>query len=155
MTTLEARQIQSLRAQIDELEEKNRLLKEALAPSLSTVFVAAMLFSSKEADIVSMLLAHPLCTKESIMVGLYSNSPEWPEPKIIDVFICRIRARFKRFNLLDPDFPLIKIETIWGRGYRMPKEQQDALREVIASYDSRLRTPLKLLGAASVIRTNP
>ncbi len=67
-----------------------------------------------EFDILSMLASHPtrVCSKESILHHVY-NGLDTPDDKIVDVFICKIRARFKKL------LPYNIIDTVWGRGYRM------------------------------------
>jgi DNA-binding response OmpR family regulator len=45
-------------------------------------------------------------------------SPE-SEPKIIDVFVCKLRAKITSLQ--------IHIETIWGRGYRISGESRTAV----------------------------
>ncbi|YBV98388.1 helix-turn-helix domain-containing protein [Phyllobacteriaceae bacterium JZ32] len=50
-------------------------------------------------------------SSEQLMAALYWADDEEPLIKIIDVFICKLR---KKLRPLD-----IKIETIWGRGYRL------------------------------------
>jgi two-component system cell cycle response regulator CtrA len=51
-------------------------------------------------------------TKQAFMDHLYGGMDE-PELKIIDVFICKIRAALKGYGADG------YIETVWGRGYRM------------------------------------
>lgn len=65
--------------------------------------------------------------KEEIYLQIYGDRPEnssisnTPEPKTIDVFICKIRKK------LETAVEKNLIETIWGRGYALP------LTEVIVS----------------------
>lgn len=53
-------------------------------------------------------------TKEMFLAHLYGGRNE-PEMKIIDVFICKLRRK-----LTDAGAPDV-VETIWGRGYTIPK----------------------------------
>lgn len=48
--------------------------------------------------------------KEAMLSSLYAHDADWPDIKIIDVFICKIRAKLVGFPGC--------IETIWGRGYK-------------------------------------
>jgi two-component system, cell cycle response regulator CtrA len=57
-------------------------------------------------------------TKEMILNQLYGGMDE-PEPKIIDVFVCKLRKK-----LTSASGGIDFIETVWGRGY--------LLREVTA-----------------------
>lgn len=52
-----------------------------------------------------------LRSREQLLSDLYWREADDPEIKIIDVFICKLR---KKLSPLD-----IKIETAWGRGYRL------------------------------------
>lgn len=55
--------------------------------------------------------------KEIIMSRAYSdrNVNEWPEPKVIDVYISKIRKKL----------PEHRISTVWGVGYSMVKTEGD------------------------------
>lgn len=52
-------------------------------------------------------------TRESIYRRLYASRPEvdWPEVKIVDIMVCKIRKRLAGSPL--------RIVTIWGEGYRL------------------------------------
>ena len=62
-------------------------------------------------------------TKEMFLNRLYGGIDE-PEPKIIDVFICKLRKKLSEATGGEH-----YIETVWGRGYvlRDPVEQQNAV----------------------------
>ena len=62
-------------------------------------------------------------TKETVLNHFYGGMDE-PEPKIIDVYICKIRKK-----LSDATGGLNFIETLWGRGYRLrdPSDQEGPL----------------------------
>lgn len=57
--------------------------------------------------------------KSSIYNNLYPNG-RGAEPKIIDVFVCKLRNKFKDVLGYDP------VATRWGHGYAMQKEKADA-----------------------------
>jgi len=60
-------------------------------------------------------------SKEQCMNHLYNGMSE-PEPKVIDVFICKLRKKIAAVNNGDA-----QIETVWGGGYMLrdqPAEQQ-------------------------------
>ncbi len=77
--------------------------------------------TGKEYGILVLLSLHKgtIVTKEMILNHLYGGMEE-PDPKIIDVFICKLRKKIKAATGGD-DF----IETLGGRGYvlRDPIEQ--------------------------------
>ena len=54
-------------------------------------------------------------TREQLYDALYSGRAEcdWPEPKIIDVFVCKLRRKLSQLG------QCAGIETVWGRGWRI------------------------------------
>lgn len=64
-------------------------------------------------ELLSMNLNNTI-SKETFMDHLYVGDDEEPEPKIIDVYLCKLRKKAKKENILDID-----IDTVWGRGYRL------------------------------------
>jgi len=75
-----------------------------------------------EAVIVGVLHDRDIATTDCIMANLYSGSDR-PEPKIIDVMICRIRKNFKKYG--------IEIETVWGQGYSLSHEMKLKLKRTL------------------------
>lgn len=65
-------------------------------------------------------------SKDQIMHALYADrmTDETPEPKIVDVYICKLRAKLGRYDLT--------IETLWGRGYQLSLKTKDLLRAMAA-----------------------
>jgi two-component system, cell cycle response regulator CtrA len=49
-------------------------------------------------------------TKAALMAALYPVEADEADIKIVDVFVCKLRAKLKPLGL--------DIQTIWGRGYR-------------------------------------
>ncbi len=76
--------------------------------------------TKKEYQIAEILALRKgvVLSKEAILDHLYGGLDE-PNPKIIDVFICKIRK--KLLNLGVDDF----IETNWGRGYMVIDHRRD------------------------------
>lgn len=54
-------------------------------------------------------------SKETLMGVIYGTQPEdeWPQLKIIDVFVCKVRRKLTAIGAN------IHIETDWGQGYRL------------------------------------
>ncbi|RRH75778.1 winged helix-turn-helix domain-containing protein [Falsigemmobacter faecalis] len=77
--------------------------------------------SRREYEILQFLAlnAGRVVSKAAIYDALYSLSAEPPFEKIIDVYICRLRTKLAR------DLPPgeVLIETVAGRGYRLPPAQ--------------------------------
>jgi two-component system, cell cycle response regulator CtrA len=73
--------------------------------------------TSTEYKIMEAFMLKPgaTLTKQFLMDRLYGGIDE-PEMKIVDVFICKLRA--KLYRILGPNGPRY-IETVWGRGYTL------------------------------------
>lgn len=71
-------------------------------------------FTSSEAQVLLCLFRDMISSKEMIYNALYAMRDEngSVEPKIIDVFVCKIRAKLRKKGWS------CVINTIWGRGYR-------------------------------------
>jgi two-component system cell cycle response regulator CtrA len=84
--------------------------------------------TSKEYGIIELLSLRKgtTLTKEMFLNHLYGGMDE-PEPKIIDVFICKLRKKIAKVAGGD-NF----IETVWGRGYVL-RDPADAKPQVKAS----------------------
>lgn len=78
--------------------------------------------------LLAMLLKREVVTRDGALVAIYSGMPNtWdkdPDPKIIDVFICKLRVRLRKYG--------IKVSCKWGLGYFMDGENKRKLRELIA-----------------------
>ena len=67
-------------------------------------------------------------SKEVMVSGLYSAIEDEALPKIVDVFICKIR---KKFAEIHPDAGAL-IRTVWGRGYVMFSEKKEDAEKQVA-----------------------
>jgi two-component system cell cycle response regulator CtrA len=85
--------------------------------------------------LLTMLLKREVVTRDGALLAIYSGMPNtWdkePDPKIIDVFICKLRARLKKHG--------IKVSCKWGLGYFMDGENKRKLRELIAQTRTEAR----------------
>lgn len=83
--------------------------------------IGSVHLSRKESDLLELLTSRKdvVVTKEMILDRLYGGRDE-PEPKIIDVFICKLRRKITR---LLGGVDVIKTE--WGRGYVFVSEGFD------------------------------
>ncbi len=84
--------------------------------------------TKKEYQIAEILALRKgaVLSKEAILDHLYGGLDE-PNPKIIDVFICKIRKKLMSLGV--DDF----IETNWGRGYMVIDHKTEAMKEASAS----------------------
>jgi two-component system cell cycle response regulator CtrA len=78
--------------------------------------------------LLGILLKREIISREGALIAIYSGMPNsWgkePDPKIIDVFICKLRTRLKKYG--------VKVSCKWGLGYFMDGENKRKLRELIA-----------------------
>ncbi|MFC3074945.1 helix-turn-helix domain-containing protein [Shinella pollutisoli] len=103
--------VQAQQREIAMLRERVRQLEHALSPSVVAIDMAWQLTSS-EARVFACLATRAKATKEMILQALYSDRPDdAPEPKIVDVFVCKLRKKLKPFG--------IEITTVWGQGYSL------------------------------------
>ena len=107
----------------EELRNRVDLLEQSLGITFSApVFLE---LTSSEGRVFGLLLSRELVTKTMVMDALYGHRPdsEDVEIKIVDVFICKIRAKLKPWD--------IPIETVWGRGYYMKPATKDKVRALM------------------------
>jgi two-component system cell cycle response regulator CtrA len=107
---------ESLRDRIFELEE---LLGQTFD---SPAFLG---LTASEGKLFGVLLAREAMTKTLAMQTLYGERPDadLAEEKIIDVLVCKMRAKLEEWNL--------PIETNWGQGYFMSAETKARARALI------------------------
>lgn len=80
-------------------------------------------FSKSESEILGIFIKRlgRVVTKESLWILLYGHLPNAePDPKIIDVFVCKIRKKLAAHKIP------VAIDNIWGRGWmirELPREQ--------------------------------
>lgn len=116
------RSIRSIESEIaqmkpaDAVEHLLNILRESHSSMSHDVIseVAMHGFTGSESSILLSLFSDKLMSKEMIYDLLYGMraTDEIPEPKIIDALVCKIR---KKLKVKGWD---VKIETVWGRGYR-------------------------------------
>jgi len=77
----------------------------------------AIHFTGSEYQMIELMALRQgmMLTKEVFLNHLYGGLDE-PEPKIIDVFICKIRRKLARYGASE------QIETVWARGHRLVAE---------------------------------
>ena len=63
-----------------------------------------------------------------MLIALYGLIDEAPEPKILDVYLCKVRRRLMEAQAR------IDIETVWGRGWRLSPESVARFDEAVAAY---------------------
>jgi two-component system, cell cycle response regulator CtrA len=112
------------------LEADNARLRERVATledqlGMSVEASLALGLTPKEAQLFGLLLARDTITKEQALANIYGLRPDGDEPeiKIIDVFICKIRRKLRRFG--------VEITTHWGAGYSLDAENKARARALM------------------------
>lgn len=125
-------EIADLRGQIEDLKAEKRDLLAQLVPSeLRDNFPSKWALTPTESAMLAFLVARAPATrtKEQILSAIYPNIDDAPELKIIDVFVCKLRKKIDRFGL--------KIETVWGYGYRISRQTADEIAAICAAHGAR------------------
>lgn len=111
-------ELAALRERTEWLEERIAFLERLLVPVLALPLEWGL--TVHEARLVSALYARSECTKDQIMAALYRNDGrDEPMEKIVDVFVCKARAKLKRFGA--------GITTHWGHGYSLDASARAAI----------------------------
>lgn len=118
--TAEPSDFRKLEAEADRLTTEIEVLRMAGASEPACSKWHAYGLTEAEINVITILerAGDRGVNKESIHSIMFAGRPvdEWPELKIIDVYMCKIRPKLIKHNA--PYW----IETIWGRGYRLRNE---------------------------------
>lgn len=83
-----------------------------------------------EGRVFGVLLERELMTRDAAMAALYRDrGADEPEPKIVDVFVCKMRKKLKPFG--------IEVGLRWGVGYFLTPEAKAVARAQIAAGQER------------------
>ncbi len=84
--------------------------------------------TASEARVFGSLVKRTMLSKEQIGAVLYADRKdrELPDLKIVDVYVCKIRAKLERFG--------IRIETVWGHGYEVRPEMKTLVFQVLGQF---------------------
>ncbi|MGU3668446.1 helix-turn-helix domain-containing protein [Methylobacterium sp. A49B] len=113
---LSRQQVMALLDQRDTLLEQVRQLEEALAPT--AILPRTWRLTATEERLLRALRAvgPNVLHHERAMLALYGMLDEAPQQKILDVLVCKIRRKLMEAQAQ------VRIETIWGRGWRLSPE---------------------------------
>lgn len=106
-----------LRAENETLREQVRQLKQQLVQGGKNAPLSWGL-SELQRRLYAHLTSRELVSRESCMAVLYGHLVAPPDPKIIDVHICKLRKKLSAQG--------ISIVTHWGVGWSLPNEQARA-----------------------------
>jgi two-component system cell cycle response regulator CtrA len=113
-----------LEAENEEMRERIDQLEKAIGIAVEPPLVFDL--TKSEAIMFGVLLNNRAPRKETFMTALFSNHiDDPPEQKIIDVFICKMRAKLKPYG--------VEIKTCWGVGYEMPEASKAIARQLMAA----------------------
>lgn len=122
MNRLRAR-VRALEAQVADLEEEKLRLQEELDferyGEAGWEPPRAFGLTKKEAAVLKALTGRQRCSKEYLLDAIYGVAEDAPQMKIIDVFICKLRAKLRPHG--------IAIETIWGEGFELSADMRERL----------------------------
>lgn len=109
MTTLRDDLVATLQQENDALRERIKHLEMLCGASFAAPPHLGLTYA--EARFFGMLLKLPLVRRDAVMTELYGLRPdgEEPEPKIVDVFACKLRKKLKPYG--------VAINVQWGQGY--------------------------------------
>jgi len=110
-------EIARLRNENEDLREQVRQLKAVLAPEIEVPLEWGL--SASERTIVQTLIARPVATRQMIWKSLYDGMKDDRDPKVIDVFMCKIRHKLRPAGIV--------ISTVWGRGWALAPEWRERL----------------------------
>lgn len=119
--------LRSQSERIEILEAENTFLRKRAEPE-SLVPPGYRGLTMSEAAILSVLLLHERASMEALLAACpnkRTDHTEMPDPKMIDVYICRIRKKIAPLGL--------EIQNIWGYGYAIPREHRDSAKQAISA----------------------
>jgi two-component system cell cycle response regulator CtrA len=118
-------------ARLEAVEIENDMLREQVARLEElmgmTSIIAPIEFrlTPHEGRVFGVLMAREVATKDAIMASIYlAQGKDEAAIKIVDVFICKIRAKLKPFD--------IEIGTVWGTGYYLASSTKARIREMLS-----------------------
>lgn len=120
--------IEALEAQIERLEEQVAALESALGLDFLTPIEWRL--TAQQTRLFGVLMARELMTPAAAMAALMKDrgADGGPEPKIIDVQVCKMRKRLGPIG--------IQIETRWGQGYFLAPETKQRVRSILGESEA-------------------
>ncbi|KAB1068868.1 helix-turn-helix domain-containing protein [Methylobacterium planeticum] len=113
---------------LEVVEQENLFLRERVA-ALESILTECYrppvewCLTGQEVRVFGCLVNREVATKDAIMTALYADRAtveEVAEPKIVDVFICKIRKKLRPYG--------VGIQTVWGQGYALDADTRAAHR---------------------------
>lgn len=104
-----------VQAHIDWLEARVVEMEAGLVAEFEGVLRVAYGRTPTQARFLGALSRREVLTRTMAMALLYGGDLDPPNPKILDVMLCKIR------RVIEPDF---RINSLWGTGWQMPPEMR-------------------------------
>lgn len=116
-------------SEVERLRDRVSQLLQVLGVDEDSTAPLRRAFGGLEPDparILAMLLKREFVTREGLYTVMYCGRPEcdWPDEKVLDVQICRLRARLKQHDVI--------IQTARGDGWFMSKADKAKVRALVA-----------------------
>lgn len=106
--------IAALEDRVDLLEEQVAQLERALSGDLPCPIEWRL--TASETRVFGVLVHREVASRDAIMAALYRDrNREEPDPKIVDVFICKLRRKIKPHGVV--------IKTRHGMGFSLENRQ--------------------------------
>lgn len=116
--------LQAVEAENQVLRARVALLEEALIDTTPPPIEFGL--TASEASILGLLMKRAMVTRDAVLACLYrDNGKDEADPKIADVYVCKLRKKTKAF-------PLFEIKTAWGQGWRLTEDAKHLVRELQA-----------------------
>ena len=115
--------VERLEVENEALRDRVRVLEDMLVDHVALPIEWAL--SRQESLLFAGLVHRGLLTKDGAMAVVYGGLGRERDvnPKIIDVFICKIRKKLKPHG--------VRIETLWGRGWQLAAEDRARFRAML------------------------
>jgi DNA-binding response OmpR family regulator len=107
-------------------------LRTADADSLVLPLMRRFRLTTLEARLLATLLIRAEVTKTSLHLAMSEREEPDSDIKLVDVKVCHLRRKMATARLDAP----FAIETIWGRGYALPRKARDAVLRALGSQEA-------------------
>ena len=111
-----------LQDRLGKVEKKVLYLQQLLRAQSRNVYPGIKLTPSQETIVNRLLATNGICSQEQLYEALYLSREYKPDPKILRETIRAVRKQLRPHE--------IKIETLFGKGYTMPRESKAKLRKL-------------------------
>ena len=119
-----------LQDRLGKVEKKVLYLQQLLRAQSRNVYPGIKLTPSQETIVNRLLATNGICSQEQLYEALYLSREYKPDPKILRETIRAVRKQLRPHE--------IKIETLFGKGYTMPRESKARLRKLAVPRGKRV-----------------